>query len=72
MKVVCINRDVFKTLEVGKIYDVEQIFTSTSRSKKVEFQLKGDDYFYPSELFRDIKEYRKQQIKKILNEINKN
>ncbi len=65
MKVVCINRDVFKTLEVGKIYTIGSIFTSTSRYKEVEYQLVGDEYYYPSELFRDIKEYRKQQIKKI-------
>lgn len=72
MKVVCINKDVFSTLEVGKTYTIESIFTSTSRYKEVEYQLVGDEYYYPSELFRDIKEYRKQQIKKILNEINKN
>lgn len=71
MKVICINKDVFRTLKVGKIYDVERVFT-TSISKEVEYQLVGDEYYYPSELFRDIKEYRKQQIKKILNEINKN
>ena len=64
-KVVCINKDVFKTLEVGKIYTIGSIFTSTSRYKEVEYQLVGDEYYYPSELFRDIKEYRKQQIKKI-------
>ena len=72
MKVVCINKDVFSTLEVGKIYTIGSILTSTSRYKEVEYQLVGDEYYYPSELFRDIKEYRKQQIKKILNEINKN
>lgn len=72
MKVICINKDVFSTLEVGKIYTIESIFTSTSRSKEVEYQLVGDEYYYPSELFRDIKDHRKQQIKKILNEINKN
>ncbi len=69
MKVVCINKDVFSTLEVGKIYTIDSIFTSTSRSKEVEYQLVGDYYYYPSELFRDIKDYRKQQIKKI-NESN--
>lgn len=72
MKVICINKDVFKTLEVGKTYYVEKTFISTSRSKEVEYQLVGDEYYYPSELFRDIKEYRKQQLKKILNEISKN
>ncbi len=70
MKIICINKDVFSDLEVGKIYYVEKIFTSTSRLKEMEFQLEGDDYFYPSELFIDIKEYRKQQINKILNETN--
>lgn len=72
MKVICINKDVFKTLEVGKTYYVEKTFTSTSKLKEMEFQLMGDDYFYPSELFMNIKEYRKQQLKKILNEISKN
>ena len=69
MKVVCINKDVFRTLVVGKIYDIERLyFTSTSRYKKMEYQLVGDEYYYPSELFMDIKVYRKQQIKKILDE----
>ena len=57
--------DFYKTiLDLAKI--------EKSISKEVEYQLVGDEYYYPSELFRDIKEYRKQQIKKILNEINKN
>ena len=69
MKVVCINKDVFSTLEVGKIYTIESIFTSTSRYKDVEYKFAEDMYYYPSELFMDIKEHRKQQIKKI-NESN--
>ena len=70
MKVICISRGYYVSLRIGGVYHVEEIFTSTN--SKEEYKLRGLVYFYPSELFRDIKEYRKQQIKKILNEINKN
>ena len=53
-------------------FDLSNINNIPEQYKEVEYQLVGDEYYYPSELFRDIKEYRKQQIKKILNEINKN
>lgn len=66
MKVICISRGDFVSLRVGNVYHVEEIFTSTN--SKEEYQLRGLVYFYPSELFINIKEYRKQQIKKILNE----
>ena len=46
-------------------FDLSNINNIPEQYKEVEYQLVGDEYYYPSELFRDIKEYRKQQIKKI-------
>ena len=70
MKVICISRGDFVSLRVGGVYHVEEIFSSTNPNE--EYKLREFSYCYPSELFMNINEYRKQQIKKILNEINKN
>ncbi len=70
MKVVCISRGDFLLLKVGEVYHIEEIFTSTNSNE--EYKLRELHHFYPTRLFMDIKEYRKQQIKKILNENNKN
>ncbi len=70
MKVICISRGYYVSLRIGGVYHVEEVYSSTDSME--EYRLEELDHIYPSELFRDIKEYRKQQIKKILNEINKN
>ena len=70
MKVVCINRDDFLLLKVGEVYHIEEIFSSTNPSE--EYKLTDFSYCYTSVLFMNINEYRKQQIKKILNKKNKN